>query len=135
MKINLNVKFDMGRKYVVNGKEYGSIEEMPADVRQTYEKATDSVLGIKKKIVFNGKEYENAEAMPSDVRQMYDELIKMVEMQRTSPDAAAGKPISFGFSKPTTPEPAISPRLLMFIMALIVFLGILYFFYRKSRGF
>ena len=142
MKIDINVKFNAKRKYIVNGKEYGSIEEMPANIRRVYEKAADSLgtnLGAspgntKKEIMFNGQKYENAEAMPPDVRQMYDELIMMVEMDRVSPGAVAEKPISFGFSKSTTPEPAIPPRLLTFSIILLVFLGILYFFYQKARG-
>ena len=143
MKIDLNVKFNVNRKYIVNGKEYGSIEEMPENIRQTYEKATSSLRtnsgtsleGTKKKIKFNGQEYENAEAMPLDVRQTYDEMMmKLVEMKGASPGVSAEKPISFSFSKSTTPEPAMSPRLLTFSIMLVVFLGILYFFYHKARG-
>ena len=144
MEINLNVKFNLKRKYIVNGKEYGSVEEMPANIRQIYEKALDSSLatnpGInpentKKKIMFNGQEYENIEAMPSDVRQTYDELIKkLVEMKGASPDAVSGKPVSFSFSKSTTPEPVMSPRVLAVVILSIVFLGVLYFFYQKGHG-
>ena len=108
MEINLNVKFNLKRKYIVNGKEYGSVEEMPANIRQIYEKAasrgTNLLAGLEntnKKIVFNGQEYENVESMPSDVRQMYDETIKMLEMKVASPDAVSGKPVSFSFSNPT----------------------------------
>ena len=38
MKININVK----RKFKINGREYNSIGEMPADIRKIFEKATVS---------------------------------------------------------------------------------------------
>ena len=50
---------------MVNGKEYGSIEEMPAAIREAYEKAVGKAKGIEHgnississgKIVFNGQE-------------------------------------------------------------------------------
>lgn len=131
MEIDMNVKFNVKRKFIVNGKEYGSVEEMPANIRQSYEKALESAKG---KIVFNGQKYENVEAMPPDVRQMYDEMMRKLVEMRMSPDAVAEKPISFSFSKSTTPEPAISSRLLTFSIMLLIFLGILYFLYQKGHG-
>ncbi len=128
--MDINVNFNVKRKYIVNGKEYGSVEEMPANIRQAYDKALESRKG---KIVFNGQKYENVEAMPPDVRQAYEEMMrKLIEMQMPS-DAVAEKFVSFDFSKSATSEPAI-PRLLIFSIILIVFLGILYFFYRKAGG-
>lgn len=143
MNIDMNVKFNVKRRYIVNGQEYDSIAEMPDDVRQTYQKAATGALGVnpdgnleskKRKIVFNGQEYESAEAMPPDVRQMYEEVIKMVRIKALSPDAIVGKPISLNFSKPITPESVLSPRLLMFGIMMIVFLTALLFFYQKGRG-
>ncbi|MCX5642987.1 MAG: hypothetical protein NTY10_07195 [Candidatus Omnitrophica bacterium] len=144
MEINMNVKFNLKRKYIVNGKEYGSVKEMPDNIRQVYEKALDSSLAtnpgtnpgnIKKKIMFNGQEYENVEAMPPDVRQTYDELIRnLVEMKGLSSGAVARKPISFSFSKSTTPEPVISPRVLAVVILVLVLFGALYFLYQKGRG-
>ena len=131
MSIDINLKFNVKRKFNVNGKEYGSVEEMPANIRQAYDKALESRKG---KIMFNGKKYENVEAMPPDVRQTYEEMMrKLIEMQMSS-GSVAEKPISVDFSMPTTPESAISPRLLKFSIGLIIFLGILYFFYQKVRG-
>jgi len=75
MKVNLDVK----RKFVANGKEYGSVEEMPPELREAYEKATRSSAGlkiekpqvsVKTKIVFNDREYDSLEAMPADVRRV-----------------------------------------------------------------
>jgi hypothetical protein len=41
MNVNVNVK----RKFKVNGKEYNSIEEMPQDIRNAFEKAMASKTG------------------------------------------------------------------------------------------
>jgi hypothetical protein len=34
-----DIKINVKKRYVVNGKEYHSLEEMPADIRQVYETA------------------------------------------------------------------------------------------------
>jgi hypothetical protein len=39
MKINFDFKVNVKRKYIVNGREYGSIEEMPPDVQELYRRA------------------------------------------------------------------------------------------------
>lgn len=84
MKINVNVK----RTFKVNGKQYNSIEEMPPDIREAYEKAIGSKAGlgnlihtapVQTKIIFNGAEYHSIDAMPQNVRQLYERLLKSTE--------------------------------------------------------
>ncbi len=81
MGVTLNVK----RKFIVNGKEYNSHEEMPRELREAYEKAVSSGSGmriqkpqvsVETKIVFNGKEYDSLEAMPGDIRRVYQSVMK-----------------------------------------------------------
>jgi hypothetical protein len=81
MNINVNVK----RKFKVNGKEYNSIEEMPHDIREAFEKAIESKGGsgfqinpamMQTKITFNSKEYNSIDEMPQNVRQLYEEVLK-----------------------------------------------------------
>jgi hypothetical protein len=43
MKVNFNIK----RKIVVNGKEYNSVEDMPLELREAYEKAVGSGTGVR----------------------------------------------------------------------------------------
>jgi hypothetical protein len=83
VKINLNIK----NKFIVNGKEYTSPEEMPDAIRRVYEKSKESRIGalhaegstqFTSKITFNGQEYENPDAMPHDVRQAYDHVMESV---------------------------------------------------------
>lgn len=74
----------VNKSYTVNNKTYRSIEEMPPDVRELFEKAMklknstgQSVFADHKtKIVFNGTEYPSADKMPEDVRSLFEEVMK-----------------------------------------------------------
>ena len=91
----------------VNGKDYGNVEDMPADVRQAYERALSAIESGKPNaivkissptanaqmvanstIVFNGQEYPGVEQMPADVRRLYDAVVATLETDRT-PGASA----------------------------------------------
>ena len=91
MGVTLNVK----RKFIVNGKEYNSVEEMPPELREAYEKAVRSgadvriekpQVSVETKIVFNGKEYDSLETMPADIRRVYQSVMKSVETGEASPE-------------------------------------------------
>ncbi len=86
MSLNIEIR----KKIVVNGKEYGSLEELPADVRETYRQAVARLgesggrqlslsLSMPGPITFNGKEYRDEAAMPPGVRETYRDLMKAVE--------------------------------------------------------
>ena len=81
----MDVKFNVKYKFKVNGKEYGSLEEMPAPIREAYEKTVANSKGMERanissgKIVFNGQEYESVDSMPADIRQMYETIMKTVK--------------------------------------------------------
>ncbi len=84
MGININVKRTF--KIRINGKEYASPDEMPPDVRETYERmmagtASAGPTGVtttKTRINFNGTEYE-LDTMPPDVRRLYEKVLKAAE--------------------------------------------------------
>jgi len=90
MKIEVNVE----RKFIVNGKEYNSLEEIPNDLRQAVEKTmiddnAKAHIHTETKIVFNGKEYESIEAMPYTIRQVYEKVLKAVAAGKVSPEIIA----------------------------------------------
>jgi len=84
-------------RIIFNGREYSSADEMPADVREAYERITktfadsdgdgvpDVIEGLggntvsttTGKIVVNGREYSSVDEMPPDVRQIYERMTKM----------------------------------------------------------
>jgi len=88
--MGINVVFKTRIKF--NGKEYGSADEMPVDIRQTYEQALAAMAdpghakGIvvhaqtSSKINFNGTEYDSAEHMPPDVRRTYEMVMAQMVM-------------------------------------------------------
>ena len=101
----MGIKFSFSTLIAFNGKEYGSVEEMPLDARQTYERILASVKGpggaqgaginiralSGSKIIFNGTEYESPDKMPPDVRQAYERVMASVDANRNGiPDILEG---------------------------------------------
>ena len=148
MSININVK----RNFKINGKEYNSIEEMPPDIRDAFEKALASQAGTrnlinltttKTKIVFNGKEYNSIDVMPEDVRQIYEKLLKAAETGTAPADiiTASGKndmpktyrtiPIG-NMGAPMKFEPVFSKRTWVIGVLLITLIILLYFVFHSK---
>jgi len=145
MGIKVNVKW----KFNVNGKTYGSAEEMPGPIREAYEKAVAKVPNPERgtnasisstSIVFNGQEYANAESMPAEIRQKFQSIMKAVDVGMISPGKDAGigfdttaaglkseeLPIPPGVPRPIAPESAISSRQFFIGAALVALLLGLY---------
>ena len=150
MKVNFNIK----RKIIVNGKEYTSAEDMPPKLREAYERAVRSEMGVRTekpqtrvttKIVFNGKEYENLEAMPADVRRVYLSVMKSVHTGEASPEMLSGvlgdnrdlsgQPEAVHFSndlpKPIEPASAFSPRWIVVALGLLGLVFVVYYLLAK----
>jgi hypothetical protein len=129
----MSISLKVNRKYKIKGKEYNSIEEMPPDIRNAFEKAMASREGsdhqgspalVRTKIIFNGTEYDGLEAMPQDVRQLYEKMLRAAETGDVPPDIItegeikgilAGpkssgniKPNMGNMGTPTKAEPAFS---------------------------
>ena len=149
MNVNVNVK----RKFKINGKEYNSIEEMPQDIRNAFEKAMASKTGsgqqvnpatMQTKIIFNGTEYQSIDVMPQDVRQLYEKVLNAAETGTapaniiTANDISGlqAEPKSYGttnMGNPTKIEPsAFSPRMLI-IGVMVIALIILFYFLFQGR--
>lgn len=151
----MDVKINVRRKYIVDGKEYNSVEEMPSAIREAYQKATGKVNGIEhhhississQKVLFNGQEYESINSMPSDVRLIYETVMKTVREGRPSAedvDNAFGKKIpdpgkeaafdSYNISKPIMPESSFSIRNFVILAVTIALLTGIYFLFKNSR--
>ncbi len=88
MQDHVNFNIQIKKKFIVNGREYGSVKEMPEDARNAYEKASALSLGpdihtgnSPTKVVFNGQEYRSAGEMPPEVRRIYEGAIAAVQSQ------------------------------------------------------
>ncbi len=87
------IKVSVKSRFVVNGKEYGSVDELPEHVRDAYRKATSGSLagslpGVKVKVTFNGVEYDSADAMPAGERRLYEDAVAMARAGHLVPAAA-----------------------------------------------
>jgi hypothetical protein len=133
MSTNITVK----TKIRVNGQDYGSVNDMPPEVRQAYERALAMMRGAKPggfldklgsgaranvqvvsnaKVVFNGQEYASVEQMPAKVRQLYQVVMAAVETGGTpvAPEiggAAQSFPPNAGNSASFPTFPTASVRL------------------------
>ena len=131
-----------------NGREYTSLDDMPADVRRDYERALAMVgrgtsathpFGAGTgtlKIVFNGQEYSSADQMPADVRKLYDGVMAALDAdrsglpdflepsgvttQREQPEYLA--PLGGGAAAPETSSRIVIACILIATLLLIVFL-------------
>ena len=136
----MDIKVKVNWKFKVNGKEYGSVEEMPADAREAYQKARGMSRMRAAKIIFNSQEYESVEAMPEDVRRVYDKVMRVAETgdissgvlseaeyRLTAPDR--GVSIPHRTPRPIEPEStfSLSSRALAVGLALLLLLLGLYF--------
>lgn len=98
MKVNVTVR----RKIVFNGKEYGSVEELPETVRAAFEKAVEtgavasaaaSGSPASGRITVGGATYDSPESMPPEVRRLYDDAMAVVgtgELPASPRTTAAG---------------------------------------------
>ncbi|MBI3986848.1 MAG: hypothetical protein HY343_08015 [Lentisphaerae bacterium] len=137
MEINVN------KKFIVNGHEYGRVEDMPEELRRAYEKAMGGASGrnpaiVKTNIVFNGKEYQNADDMPEEDRRLYD--MAMAAVKAGDPAASPGRrpPPSNGMeirASLSRKEPTLSihfgGRALNIIIGILILLALLYHFGRS----
>ncbi len=152
-KVNVNVK----RKFKIGGREYNSVDEMPADIRETFEKAmasrTDSghkekSALIRTKINFNGTEYDSIDAMPKGVRELYETVLKAAETGSVPPGIDIMKTgggrltetkssVTFRLGdmhRPTKTEPSFSMKKLVISALLAALVFLLYFLYSLSQG-
>lgn len=116
MSINISIK----RKFVVNGKEYGSVDEMPEQVRDAYKKAAETlgtgttgaphIQATSTKIVFNGQEYPDKESMPSDVRKMYEGVMQAVDGGKNSFRLGADFNVDVTLNRKAGESPALTGR-------------------------
>ncbi len=137
MKVNININ----KKFVVNGKEYTSLAELPAALREAYERAveTGQVHTVQKPshIVFDGHEYASPEEMPADVRPLYEAAMKALR-DNNSPasnasiaEHAAEASTALHEPAPIVPESSVNARTILVAAAVLI---LLFLFYLAHSG-
>jgi hypothetical protein len=150
----MTIRVSVKRKFIVRGKEYKSVEEMPPEIRQAYEKvlaasskanSPKSLVLSRTRIIFDGQEYESIEAMPRDVRQAYDRVMKALETGEVPSDIIPGaegngsslisrrgdgRPTLAASPRSVEPEPSFSlRRAIIGVVLLALLLGLYFLFY------
>jgi hypothetical protein len=131
----MGIKVTINKKFIVNGKEYRSLDEMPQNIREAYEKALSVSAGgglpvgppgVTARITFNGKSYAGVEEMPADVRQAYESLMAAVEGgKETVPGAVPLQAVSAKPIEPSSPS-SLSAILWKIVAAVALGLMLLY---------
>ena len=107
---NISVK----RKITVNGKEYGSPEEVPEQYRQIVQGALNSAGSLTghSKITFNGVGYDSPDAMPPDTRMKYEEALRKAKVVAQNTGSAVPLPGTL------VQEEALSKRTIIILLLL-----------------
>ena len=103
----MGIEVNVNREFVINGKQYHSLEDVPPDVRQAIEETLRSpgaqvgTAGHQTKIIINGRPYGGVDAMPGGVREIYAVAMQCIGSGLGS---RAGKPATS--PKPIAPQGA-----------------------------
>jgi hypothetical protein len=121
----MGIEVNVTREFVINGKQYHSLEEVPPDIRQAIEEtlrspgAQTGTAGNQARISVNGRPYDGVDAMPGGVREIYAVAMQCIG---SGPGSRAGKPATS--PKPIVPQGAF-PLSGRWVMAGILLLCLL----------
>ena len=109
----MRIEVDVTREFIVNGKQYRSLEEVPAEYRRAIQGTLGSPLGNShagtySEIIVNGKRYRDENVMPEGVREIYEAALQCLGPVGGGP--AAGPP---AHPKPVVPSGSPPGRWLM----------------------
>jgi len=147
----VKIDFSVKKRFIVNGKEYDSVEKMPDQIRDAYKKAmagapgqghSETLKTVESKFVFNGNEYASEEDMLQEERELYKFVMKAMEKEGISMPGGIGKNsgiprpdtrIPDVSGKPIVPESSLSPRKwLPFTAILVLLVGFAYLLFTSG---
>ncbi|MEI7528927.1 MAG: hypothetical protein WCK76_08275 [Elusimicrobiota bacterium] len=116
--MGIEFKINVKSKITLNGKEYGSVEDVPPEQRDVVQNALAQAgaPGAHKKFTVNGTGYDSPEEMPPDVRATYEQALEKAKTVARRTGAELPTP-----QTGIRVEGGLSPKTL----AIIVFLAIL----------
>ena len=113
------VSFQIKKKITVNGREYESLDEIPAEFRAAFEKALE--LGAKTatgKVVINGRTYATLDEVPAPLRAAVRGIATMAVksgLPSESPAETGPTPIPVAALRP---EPIISSKMVFIALGI-----------------
>lgn len=121
--MGIDFKINFQTKIKLNGKEYGSIEEVPSEHRHIVQ---DAVAAARNpfshgKLTVNGVGYDKPEDMPPDVRRTYEEALQKARdmARRTGDDTPLPDPQPGLLNGAPVKESGLSGRTLVILLILI----------------
>ena len=122
--MGIDFKINFSTKIKIDGKEYGSVEEVPEEHRAN---VRDAMNAAKEKpgqntFVINGVWYDSIEAMPADVRDLYKEALAKAKVDTHSTNT------TLQLSSDLKPEGFLSARTVTILALLAGFAILLKFF-------
>lgn len=116
--MGIEFKINITKKIKLNGKEYGSIEEVPAEQRELVQNAINSAVttGGHGKFTVNGAGYDSVEAMPPDVRAIYEQAL--VKAKAAAQRTGMPLPANTGNPGPLKPEGSLMGQPIVIVLAL-----------------
>jgi hypothetical protein len=123
----MGIEVNVTREFVVNGKPYRRIEDVPPEYREALRGALASQNGESRAggcggIVMNGKSYDDVRAMPDGVREMYAVAMQCIGSGKGAP---TGKPAA-GL-QPIVPKVSSSRWLMLSGLFLCLLVSLLLF--------
>ena len=126
--MGIDFKINIQKKFTVNGKTYGSLEEMPEEARQAMAKALGGEAKVaisKTKLVVNGKAYGSVDEMSPEERRVYEDTLQLLRDKGQLPPES--EPPEAEFSRPP-PELQVvrveSPGSFRWVIFALLLLGI-----------
>lgn len=121
----MGIEVNVTREFVVNGKPYRSLEEVPPEFRDGLCGALasqhgESQAGGCRGVIVDGKRYDDVRAMPDDVREMYAVAMQCIGSGKGAP---AGKPAAG--QQPIVPQGSSSRRLMLGGLVLCLLVSLL----------
>ena len=105
MSTHFEIKKDVTQKFTVNGRNYDSLDEVPAEYRTAIEKAIDSAPTTST-ITINGRTYASVDDVPAPYRALLRGITGMAMRRVDVPPALR-------------PEPIVSMRVVVIAVACI----------------
>ena len=74
----MNIRIQSKIRY--NGQEYSSPRDLPAEVREAYDKALRSPAAVTtQRIVINGHEFAGEADLPAGQKKLYDDVLALIQ--------------------------------------------------------
>ncbi|HUC43149.1 MAG TPA: hypothetical protein VMR65_03845 [Candidatus Sulfotelmatobacter sp.] len=119
------INFEVKKKITVDGKEYESLDQVPAEVRGAIRNAVEvGGTALSGKITINGKTYASVQEMPAPLRAIVRGLTLMALNREDAATRSGPEPVaaSLPAGDGPRPEPILSLKTVVFALGVAALL-------------